>query len=152
VNRLDVSPSITIDAFRLAPVLRQADREEVMAASGKGPLEALQIGFRESLAPYTILDDDGPIAMFGVTRVASGVGAPWLLGSDGIVTHWREFARRSRAEMERVARPWARLTNYVADANTLHRRWLEWLGADFIELDPHYGVGRQPFWRFELRV
>jgi hypothetical protein len=132
--------------------MRQADRDEVMAASGKTPLQALEIGLVESLEPYTVLEAGQPIAMFGVTRIAMGVGAPWLLGSDGVTRHWFEFARRSRDEFARIRRPWAHLTNYVSDANELHKRWLEWLGADFVELDPHYGVGRAPFWRFEFSV
>jgi hypothetical protein len=153
VNVLTVAPSISMDAVRLAPNLRQADREEVLAASGKSPLDALLIGYRESLSPRTILDDDDqPIAMFGITRIDAGVGAPWLLGSDRILEYRREFIRRSREEVSKIARPWARLTNYVSEANVLHVRWLGWLGASFHELEPTYGAGRVPFRRFELCV
>ncbi len=154
---LIVRPSAVEDAFDLAPRLRQADRAEIMAAGGAEPLFALQRGFEASEDPMTVVLAGRPIAMFGVITIGwfeNGWrdGSPWLLGSDEVQTNYFEFARRSREEFERVRAPWARLTNWIDDRNTLHKRWLRWLGFEFVELDPTYGVGRLPFWRFELCV
>jgi hypothetical protein len=120
-----------------------------MAAAGLEALPALEAGLANSADPQTILEGGRPIAMFGIVDQGGGVGAPWLLGSDRILAHWFEFGRRSRAELERVGARWTVLTNYIDDRNHAHQRWLWWLGFEFMELHPQYGVGRLPFWRFE---
>lgn len=150
MNRLTVAPAQPEDALRLGPSLRQADRDEVLAASGMDPTQALRLGLAISADAYTILAGGVPIACFGVVDRGGGEGAPWLLGSDAILTHWREFARRSHDELERVRRPWRTLENYVDTRNTLHLRWLEWLGATFYGVEPEYGVARLPFRKFQL--
>ena len=147
---LHVVQSTAADAYSLAPYLRQADRNECMAAAGHEPLEALKIGYEASEDPQTVLENGHPIAMFGVVRLAPGVGAPWLLGSGRVEERWFSFARRSRDEFARVREPWAYLTNFCDERNILHQRWLIWLGADMAERVPHYGVGQLPFWRFEF--
>ena len=138
------------DCAQLAPNLRQADRDEVLAASGKAPLAALLHGYMESSECYAVRCGGQAIAIFGVVNLGGGEGAPWLLGSDAILSHWREFVRHSRQELERIRQPYRRLWNFVDARNTLHRRWLAWLGAEETELEPHYGVARLPFWRFDF--
>jgi len=150
VRRLHVGDADERDCAQLAPNLRHEDRAEVMAASGREPLEALLHGLAASADCLAIRCGGQAIAVFGVVPLGPGEGAPWLLGSDAILSHWFEFARRSREELESIRRPYARLWNVVDDRNTLHRRWLAWLGFEEVELLPHYGPGRLPFWRFEL--
>lgn len=149
MNRLIVSPSCPEDAERLGPNLRQADRDEVAAASGLEPTASLRRALEVCDDPYTITTAGRPIAMFGVTPMGGTVGAPWLLGSDGVLEHWREFVRRSGEEFARIRRPYTYLYNYCDARNELAMRWLRWLGFEFVELEPAYGVARMPFWRFE---
>ena len=149
MRRLHVADSVPADAQALGPEMRQADRDEVMAASGMGPEEALAHGIYVSAECRTVLAGGRPIAVFGVVNLGSGEGAPWLLGSDRILDHWFEFARRSREELVSIRQPWTRLGNWIDDRNELHKRWLAWLGFEFKELALHYGVGKLPFWRFE---
>jgi hypothetical protein len=152
VSRLIVRPADLEDAESLAPRLRQADANEIAACSGRPAIEALRDGVAWSADPCAVIEAGSPIALFGVVDQGDGSGSPWLLGSDRIVANWFEFARRSSVELARVREPWPFLWNYVHDENTLHKRWLGWLGFDFVHLEPHYGVARVPFWRFELSV
>lgn len=147
---LTVARSVAEDPERLAPYLRQVDRDEVMAAVGIEPLEALRIGYDMSADPQTIVAEDGvPVAMFGVTPIAPGIGSPWLLGSGLIEERWVEFVRRSRDEFHRLRADWGLLTNFIDERHTSNIRWLRWLGFHMAERVPHYGVGRLPFIRFE---
>lgn len=148
MSTLTVMPSEADDAVRLAPYLREADRQEVLAASGMEPLPALRIGYEASTDPQTILEAGYPIAMFGVVPTGDGVGAPWLLGSGRVEVNWFTFLRRSRDVFARVRQPWRGLENHIDERNTLHIRWVQWLGFDLVERVEDYGVGHLPFWRF----
>lgn len=148
LNRLIVSPSCPEDAIALASNLRQADQDEIAAASGLSPLMALQQGLEVTDDPYTVTRAGQPLAIFGVAPMGGTVGAPWMLASDGIRAHYREFLRRSREEFERIREPYTYLFNYSDARNTLANDWLRWLGFTFIRVEP-YGVAQLPFWRFE---
>lgn len=88
-----------------------------------------------------------PIALFGLVPGRS-YDVPWLLGSDRILAHWREFARRSRTELDRLRRG-RPLSNHVDARNIVHVRWLRWLGAQILPAEP-YGLRRLPFYPFIL--
>jgi len=152
VNRLVVYPAALEDAEYLAPRLRPEDVAECQAASGQAPLEALNTALEVTRHPRALLANGQPIALFGVATVPGqpDLGAPWLLGSPEIEAHSREFLRRSREELERMRHPFTRLTNYVDARNHTHIRWLEWLGARFVHLDPTFGHEQRPFWLFEI--
>ena len=150
--RLTVRQADEADAADLAPRLRAADLAEIAAASGRPPLEALLDGVAWSADPHAVVEAGSPIALFGVVDQGDGVGSPWLLGSDRVAANWFTFARLSRDGFERVRAPWSRLTNAVDDRNALHKRWLSWLGFEFVRLEPRYGVAELPFWIFEWRL
>lgn len=152
MNRLLVTEAEPGDVEYLAPRLRAADRDEVLASSGKGASEALALGLESSAECYSVLEAGRAIAMFGVVDHGKGIGSPWLLGSDRVEAHWFQFARRSRDEFERLRRPWPYLFGFIDDRNKLHHRWLSFLGFEFTECIERYGVGQLPFWRFESRV
>lgn len=149
MSRLTVADARPADAQSLAPRLRQADLAEIAAATGERPEVALHRGIVASAAPRTVLAAGVPIAIFGVVNCGGGVGSPWLLGSDAMLTHWFECARRSREEIEYMRAEWPRLENYVDARNAIHIRWLQWLGAKLHGPYTH-GVARLPFWSFTI--
>jgi len=140
------------DPVLLAPYLRQADRNEIAAASGQSPLEALTAGYQLSSDPRTVTENGTPIAMFGVVPVGPYKGVPWMLGSGQVEANWFSFIRRSRQEFDTLRRGWFCLENMIDERNTLHIRWIEWLGFELLERVDSYGVGRLPFWRFALEA
>ena len=74
---LEVVPARIGHAYQLAPVMKQADREEVKAASGLEPLEVLLKSLELSEKVYAIL-----------------VGIPWALTSDKIALYPKQFCKR----------------------------------------------------------
>lgn len=141
---LDVVRSDTLHAHLLGPWLRQADRVELLAGSGETPTAALLRGLEVSDECWTVLAPEGPICIFGVCALGPGLAAVWLLGSDGIVKHYREFARRSKIIMQEIADYYGVLTNLVHPDNAVHLRWLQWLGAELGEPTAH-PVSGEPF-------
>ena len=130
--------------------MRNADRQEVAAASGKTPVQALTFSLRKSSIAYTALIDGRPEVMFGVgdLNILAGVGAPWLLGTDAVEKHYVAFLRGSIDWRDQLLRRYSVLRNFVDDRNRVSIRWLEWLG--FRLLDP-VDMGGHQFRLFELR-
>lgn len=154
MSRLSVVMTVPSDCDRLAPNMREADRLEVLAASGLTPLEALHRGYEMSADPRTVMLANDPIAIFGVVPFPypqHDRGVPWLLGSDVILEHWFSFARGSVREFETLRRPYRLLTNRIDARNELPMRWLRFLGFDLLETAP-YGVSGLPFTRFVWEV
>ncbi len=118
--------------------MRQADRDE-LAARGKTPKEALvkAVRLKNEQTMRVIQDSSGtPLAIFGVNYE----GGVWMLGTDGLLDHKREFLRRSRPYVKALKKRYGTLWNSVYIHNTVHVRWLKWLGAtlwteDYFEKD-----------------
>jgi hypothetical protein len=130
--------------------MRQADRDEVFAASKKTPREALEYSLAKSTEAWTVLIDGRPEIMFGVgdINILAGVGAPWLLGTDAVEEHAKVFLRGSITWRNQLLSRYSTLRNFVDARNTASLRWLKWLG--FRVLDP-VEMGGNQFHLFELR-
>ena len=145
-----VVPAKACHIRTIARRMRQADRDEIEAAAGKTPGAALTYSLRKSTHAWTALIDGRPEMMFGVgdINILTGVGAPWLLGTDAVELHYVSFLRQSVSFRDQLLRRYPIMRNFVDDRNRISKRWLEWLGAKFS--DP-VEVGGYPFRMFELR-
>jgi hypothetical protein len=119
------------DAVRIAPLLRQADREECLLIAGMAP-EAL-LPAAVAAAPdhtHTMVANDGSLlGLFGVTGLpVEGVGAVWMLATDDLPAHATTFLRESRRWVERLQGDYPVLVNVTDSRNTTHHRWIEWCG------------------------
>jgi hypothetical protein len=147
--RIEIVPACQMAALALAPLMREADRNEVRASVGMQPLEALTFAVSVS-APglaWTALGDGHPFCMWGVAPHPqdSGLGIVWLLGSDRIYEVRKRFLIESRNYVYKMHAEFPVLANYVDARNVTSQRWLEWLGFNAVHTDPHYGVERRPF-------
>lgn len=134
----------------LAANMRRADIAEIKASHGHSPLTALQRGLRRSTLTAVGVEQDGtPVIIFGLNkRVAvSGVGIPWLLGTDRVRHHAREFLEVGRQCMEEMLDETPYLVNYVHDKNRLSVRWLRKLGFTLDPAQPA-GLNGELFHRF----
>lgn len=88
--------------------------------------------------------------MFGVgnVNILAGVGAPWLLGTNAVDTHFVAFLRRSVDWRDQLFKSYPTMRNFVDANNATAIRWLHWLGATLS--DPVVFRGHQ-FRMFELR-
>jgi hypothetical protein len=146
---VEIRPATVEDA--LALVLRQADREEVEALTGRDAREALVESDVRSAAAWAGLANGELVCRFGVVPVSLvGVtGIPWLLGSDAVTRYGRPFLRRNRAYLREMLREFPVLRNVVDARNTVSIRWLEWLGFTLGTPQP-MGVCGLPFIPFEM--
>jgi hypothetical protein len=139
------------DETYLAACLRSADRRELEALSDRTPAEILREGGMNSLPSCTIVGNSGLTAgMFGVNDEGNGVGRIWLVGTDELVSKQMrsQFLRECRRYFQGMERMYRLLHNEIDERNTVHIRWLQWLGFTFIRRIPEHGVQRLPFWEF----
>jgi hypothetical protein len=138
------------DVTYLAPRLRDADRQELLAAGASSPEQSLQEGLKLSKSCVSIVDDqDNAVAMFGVCPSPDeGVGFIWLLGSDDIKQNKTRFLRRSKQWIETFHQEFPVLTNFVDQRNEVHLLWLRWLGFKFLRTVNAPGPGNLPFYEF----
>lgn len=130
--------------------MRHADELEVLAVTGAPVENSLWNGFRFSEKCWVAIDDETPVACFGVKRggLVSDTGVPWLLGTDGILNVQREFVRQSRSYVQQMMEGLRRLENWVDARNTVSIKWLRWCGFTVEALPRPYGLNGERFHRF----
>ncbi len=151
--RFRVVPAEPRHIADVADRMRAADRNEVFAARGVTPAEALSFSLQRSTGAYAVEFDGRAEIMFGVGPISllTGVGAPWLLGTDVIDREFRHFLRASKWWRDQMLARYSTLRNVVDDRNHVSKRWLQWLGFTLSDPFP-LGVQKVPFRMFELRA
>jgi hypothetical protein len=144
-----VRPAETLDVHPLAATLRAEDVAEVRAASGLRVSQAIRSGINAGRA-WVACDKQGAFLVGGVVPTGKpGVGCPWMLATDRLLTHSRWVARHSRTWVEELHRDYPRLHNFVDARNHVHIKWLAWCGFEFIRIHPRYGAEQRPFFEFQ---
>ncbi len=153
IHQVEIVPARLEHVAPIAENMRREDVEEVLAATGRDPLSALQGSFDASVLCWTGTVDGAPACMFGVAPIdiLGGVGAPWLLGTDLVPANTAPFLRRNKAYVARMLALFPCLFNYVDARNRQSIRWLKWLGFDFDAAPVPYGIEKLPFFRFTMR-
>lgn len=142
-----------LHAVHISARMRRADIDEVMASGGHDPMTALRESLDSAAKAWTALVNDEPGCMFGVTAldILSGLGCPWLLGTNLVEKNSIAFLRRSKRYVAEMLDLFPYLYNFVDARNRLSIRWLKWCGFDFAKTPKPYGVAQLPFYRFEMR-
>lgn len=150
--RIEIIPAAMDHVSPIAERMRPADVAEVLASSGKSPHEALMFSLTGSAQAWTAALDGQPEVMFGVAdlNILTGLGAPWLLGTDAVERNYRQFLRRSLSWREQLSERYSVLRNFVDDRNEVSKRWLSWMGFTLFDPIP-VGVNGEMFRMFELR-
>ena len=143
-----VRPATAYDAGYLSSRLRLGDLEEIAAASGRAPVDALTAGVRAGGARVIVVEGE-LVGMFGCApgSLATGLGVPWLLGTDALSTRPGLLLRPARAVVAGWLREYPRLANFVDARHAVAIRWLRWLGFTVDPAAP-WGVAGLPFHRF----
>jgi len=149
-RRIDILPATPELLAAVAINTREADIAELWAAGRMTPEQALDMGDRFSNALVAVVDGE-PICAFGVTPIsaATGLGAPWLVGTTRLDRYATMFIRRCRPSLQAVLGDWLNLVNYVDARNARAIRWLSWLGFTIHPTIP-YGPFNLPFHPFTL--
>lgn len=140
----------------IAPLLsrvRQADIDEFYAMSMLSPREVLEKGISQSTKAWAGIIDGRVITIFGVSpgSMLTGIGVPWLVGSDLLEKYQKIFLRRCRPVLNSMLAIYPELINYVDARNHVAKGWLHWLGFKLEEAKPT-GVLNYPFHRFSMRA
>ncbi len=136
----------------LSENLREADKKELFATSGRTPEESLTNAFtHDSLGIWVGVYEGNPEIIFGVTKCDNeDVGFPWMVCTDKLKDSPREFISKCKRWVEGFSRNFPLLINFVHAENDLHIRWLKWCGFDFVKLHDSYGHSGEPFWEFRM--
>jgi len=137
--------------LELAGRLKAADVDEVLAAEGVGPSDAIRLSVDLSLRAEAILVDGRVEGVWGLAHAADDHGVPWMLSSAVLVSDARQLVREGRRIIEECLQVYPVLSNWVDCRNVGSLNWLQRIGFAPVELDREYGVGRVPFLRMEAR-
>jgi len=136
------------DAHKLAPKMRNADREEIKASHNSTPLNALLFPFTQlKHKTFTIIgtEEEDVIGMFGVVPCETkDYGIAWLLSSEELLNHTRQFLRECPKWVNEMSKDYKYLYNYVDERNIVAIKWLQFLGFKVIETLP-YGYEKKNF-------
>jgi hypothetical protein len=134
----------------IVPYLREADVDEIWAASGMDPGAAVCFSIAVSDPGWAVELNGDPVAVFGARRAGAGIGMPWLVAADVMERHPVHFYRISRRIVEEIKGRYGLLVNWVHAENRLSVRWLKWAGFEIEPAAPWGAMGRD-FHRFTWR-
>jgi hypothetical protein len=136
------------DCKQLAKRMRDSDILEVKASHGHTPYQALMRSFLVSDFCMSIIYKGEVVGMCGVSSLEKGVGSPWLLGSNKLVSVPRitfSFLRQSTNWVTKQQVKYPLLLNYVHAKNEASLMWLKHLGFTFLREVEFRG---EPFYEF----
>ena len=148
---IEIRPANIEDALHIN--VRECDVREIWRTSLSDPNIAIRRSIIASRDVWTALWDGEIMAVFGVAdkSVVNKVGSPWLLASDLLLEHKREFITNTKIYMEEVKQGYDLLTNYIDDDNKITQIWLEYLGFTLEDPVPYGAIGK-PFRKFTMEI
>ena len=151
-NPYTLTDTLEFDVAYLSAFLREADVAEIRANGTDETIDqVLQRGVDRSEVAWTVLYKGRPCALVGSGLFQDpeldDLGCVWMLGSEDLTAEPRAFVEKC---LEHLPDLFIRdtLCNYVWSGNTVHIRFLEWLGAEF---DDPIIINGEEFIYFELR-
>ncbi|MER1847225.1 hypothetical protein KC948_10275 [Proteus mirabilis] len=152
-HHVQIIPATHEHIVRLLPHVRQADVDEFYAMSMQTPEQVLRHGLSVSTKAYAGIINEEVVTIFGVASgsLLTGLGVPWLVGTDLLEQHQKTFLRRCKPILKQMLGQYPTLMNYVDERNHIAKAWLHWLGFQIEEAKPA-GLLQLPFHRFTLRA
>ena len=143
------------DCYKLSERVREVDKQEIWSSGRYTPINALLKGFETSGDHcYTLLLSESVskhmsiekvVGIFGVSKVQEDTGIVWLIGSDDMTKHKKDFYKVSKKYLKLFLQEFKTVFNYVDDRNKTTARWLHKLGFNLITREPEFGVDKIPF-------
>ena len=135
------------DAKYISSRLRKADLMELRANSGSAPDVSLMHSVWASNPCYTICLYGEPIAIFGICP-QKDVGVIWMMGTDKVLRIKTTFLKASKEWVNYFLELKPILFNFIHEKNTLHIKWLRWLGFSIINRLENFGKNGETFYEF----
>jgi len=146
-----LTPTTVGDVEYIAPRLRQADRDECLASIGKEPLGILQQSLNLGDITLTLRAPTGErVGVCGVvpSTAIPEAGVVWMVATDDIYQHQITFLRNSKRALQYLSEDYLVLYNCVDARNSVHIKWLKWMGFTFINKHENYGAEKRLFYEF----
>lgn len=125
--------------------LRNADWNEVYAATGKNPDLELLKAWQDNFKRWALILDDEVVGVFGVAETElKGVGVPWLLGTNKMGEIKIQLVKQCRVYVEEMLERFTMLANFVDARNTDSVKFLKYCGFTLEKAHP-YGESNLPF-------
>ncbi len=147
---IEIREAVRSDIHALKDKLREADREEILAAGNASSEAALTQSFEGSSLCFCVDIEGSPAALFGIVP-ESLVGERanvWFLGSGEMKKIRKTFVKLSRKFIDQFLDVYPCLWNLVDSRYHTSVRWLEFCGAQFGKTVKMNGVD---FYSFEFR-
>lgn len=141
---IEIRPVTLEHIVYITPRLRAFDKLECMAV-GYEPEDSLRYSVAVSRHTFTFLHEGIPLGVYGVCPIQDGGALVWLLGTDEITKHGRDFLRSSQKARDKYLTYYKYLTNAVHVKNKASIRWLTHLGAEWGETTVANGVPLKHF-------
>lgn len=145
-------PAKIEDAAEIYPDVQEDVILEMMALRSIPVVESIQRCITNSDEAWTASDEDGIICIFGVSSVSllSDKGVPWLITSNRIQDHKKNFLKGARLAIQHWLKKYSMLENNIPHGFDRLLKWLEWAGFTVYPAAP---VGRngQLLHRIEMR-
>lgn len=117
------------DCWDLAENLRPRDRQELALGRSATPLDKIIAAWKGSAPCEAAVTSQGAlVCMWGVQTYPGGLGSIWMLGTPALTSVPLAFLRGCRPVIHRAASGHSVLACAPWRKNTLHLRWLQWLG------------------------
>lgn len=129
-----VRPATMDDAHRIAPLLRQQDKVEVLAASGEIPEVVIPRAMEapRGIVMFAETTAHEPILIAGVRPWAPNVGVIWMVGTPLMERFAWPLAREGRKAVDQWHRVFPLMWNTAWAENDLHVRWLQFMGFSLL--------------------
>ena len=118
----------------VAASMRPRDVQEVMQGWGCTPERGMRMALSESYYSRTLFADLEPLAMYGLAplQVLGGQARLWMFCTSAIDRHPLVFCRASKRHLGDLLAHCTLATNLIAWDDAPARKWLEWLGAEYV--------------------
>ena len=140
------------DVRSVAARLREADRQEVLAAVGVDPRLVFPAQYAEGreILAAGLQENDRAEIIFGCDPMTgdASVGIIWMVSTEVMYDHPVEFVTTSRRIFQDYQSRYRVLTNFVDARNERHIKWLRWLGCHMIRRVEKFGAQSLPFIEF----
>lgn len=141
------------DAYVMAPHMRAADVDEVRAASGHTPLEALVESIKASNGDAWTVRCNGEVLCIGGVMTSSlltGRVVPWLLTSNAVDRHMKSFYKVTKNAIQALREQYDHMENVIDARHVVALRWARRLGFE-IGKEESFGPEGRGFHRIIMK-
>ncbi|EMT2447110.1 DUF2833 domain-containing protein [Acinetobacter baumannii] len=151
ITNIEIRKPTDRDIRILVENMREADKEELRAYFNDNYEWIVKTSVKYSRDAWAVVVNGKLLFICGVglTSMIGCVGCPWLLGTDHIANHPKEFFKQSKKILSEMLQDYDKLINYVYTKNNNAIRYLKRLGFIFSEAKPH-GANGELFYPFEM--